>query len=519
MYQQHQAIAVCRVSTPEQLENNSLNRQEEAVLRAAKELSVTIPQDGWWSGNVSSLRGKNVNRKDLNQMIDRCKKDKRIKYVIVDEPDRFMRSIDEAAFFEVTFRQLGVTVWYASDPELNAGTLASKLLKFTKYLSAEGSNEERQHKSIAGNAKLLREGKYPFPPKPGYMRGKIKSIPEMHPAKGPALKRVMIRIATKQVTPSQGLVELNNSEFMKDGHSRYKMDKFRAILTEPFYAGIIHIDKQIKVHNENGLHEALITKDQHLALVEIMSNKKKNQNGPRKNGNPEYPLSNHVTCEPCIKQRNCRYVGFTHSNGKGVHFYYKYRCRAACKRYITREELHTAVRKLFKPISKEQQQVFMDALNTVWKERERDAIHEANRIKQKIIVLKQTVAQHVNAATDPTNIKIKNDILAQIEDNKQLIIHLEEELLKLKTIADENKDKFLDFAFDFINNIGSSFLDYNLSAEHRMRCKLILFPAGFYLDAENKVYTPQISPIYGLASNKKDLPKLEKSLLVRVQGL
>lgn len=518
MSRQQYAIAVCRVSTAEQLQNNSLSRQQEAVLKAAEELEVVIPADGWWSGNVSSLRGKNVNRKDLSQMIERCKKDKRIKYVIVDEPDRFMRSTDEAAFFEVTFRQLGVTVWYASDPELNTGTLSSRLLKFTKYLSAEGSNEERQHKSIEGNAKQLREGKYPFPPKPGYMRGRVKSIPEIHPVKGPALQRIMVRIATKQVTPSQGLVELNSSNFMKDGHSHYKMDKFRAILTEPFYAGILRVDKQIKVYNENGLHEPLISKEQHLELVRIMNGKVKNQSGPRKNGNPEYPLSNHVTCGLCTDKKNGRYVGFTHSNGKGVHFYRKYRCRA-CKRYITREELHSIVSDLFTPINEAQQEVFMNALNAVWKEREGHAIQDANRIKQRIAAIEQAIINHVDAVTNPENALIRNEILAQIASKKQEISDLEEEREKIKAIADKDKDRFLGFAFAFINNIGSNFLDYDLSKEHRVRCKLILFPAGFYLDSRNKVYTPEISPIYGLASNKKDLPKLEKSLLVRVQGL
>jgi hypothetical protein len=52
-----------------------------------------------------------------------------------------------------------------------------------------------------------------------------------------------------------------------------------------------------------------------------------------------------------------------------------------------------------------------------------------------------------------------------------------------------------------------------------LRCKQVIFPAGFYLDANKKVYTPEISPLYRLASNKKDLPATEKSLMVRVKGL
>src|SRR6266851_2631395 len=104
-------------------------------------------------------------------------------------------------------------------------------------------------------------------------------------------------IYTRRVTLTQGLIDLNNSEFMTDGHSPYKMDKFRKIVTDSFYAGVVEIDKQVQVRNEDGLHDPLISLEQHYALVRIMDDKKKNQIGPRKNGNPKYPLSNLVNCE------------------------------------------------------------------------------------------------------------------------------------------------------------------------------------------------------------------------------
>lgn len=364
----------------------------------------------------------------------------------------------------------------------------------------------------------MREGRYPFNPKPGYIRGDGRGIHKKHPTHGPALKAVLIRIATKQVTPSKGLIELNASKFMADGHAPYKMDKFRKIVTDPFYAGIVEMDKQVKVRNENGLHEALISKAQHLELLKIMDGKKKNQGGPRKNGNPEYPLSNHVSCSACIEKRYGRFVGFTHSNGKKVHFYHKYRCRS-CKRYITRHDLHSAITQHFQPINNEMRRAFLTALNTVWKQQEGQAVQTASRIRHEITVLERAIAQHVEAITDPANLTIKQDLLASIASKKEEISKLEDDLEKQGSIADDDKNKFLGFAFDFINNIGSHFLDYDLSVEHRVRCKQILFPAGFYLNTDNKVYTPMISPIYGLASNKKDLSDKEKSLLVRVQRL
>lgn len=508
------AIALCRVSSLEQLENNSLNRQREAVLKAAKELNVSIPDDCWWSGSVSSKRGTNVDRKDLQEMIDRCKKDKRIKYAVVDEPDRFMRSIDEAAYFEVTFRQLGVTVWYASDPELNKGDLASKLLKFTKYLSAEGSNEERQHKSIAGQTKALMEGRYPFAPKPGYKRGYERAIQEIHEVRGQILQSVLIKIAMKLTTPTQGLVELNKSDFVI-GRSLYKMDKFRKIVTDPFYAGIVEVDKQVKVRNENGLHDPLITKEQHLELIRIMNDKKKTQVGARKNGNPKYPLSNLVSCDSCITKTNGRFVGFDHGNGRSKTLVYeKYRCRA-CGKYLTRNELHSKIEKQFKdnPINPEGLKDLIEALNIVWTQQEGQAEQEANRIKHKIKSLNETISNQVEAAADPTNSSIKQDILDIIVRRKEEVIDLEDQLAKLGDGVDADKERFLKFAFDFIENMGNRFLD--ISPENRLRCKQLVFPSGFYLDSNNKVYTPEISPLYRLATNKKDPSVSEKSLLVQ----
>lgn len=512
------AIATCRVSSVEQLENNSLNRQRAAVLKAAEELGVKIPEDGWWVGSVSSKRGTNVDRKDLKEMMDRCKKDKRIKYLIVDEPDRFMRSINEAAYFEVSFERLGVKVWYASNPELNKGDLAAKLLKFTKYLSAEGSNEERQSKSIAGQTKALAEGRYPFVPKPGYKRGYERGVHEIDPIRGPILKACLEKIAAGLITPSKALIELNNSKFV-EGRALYKMDKFRGIVTDPYYAGIVEINKQVNFRNEHGLHEPLITKEQHLTLLRIMDAKKKNQSGPRKNGNPLYPLSNLVHCDKCAGERYGRFVGFTHHNGKnkGV-TYEKYRCRS-CGTYITREKLHTKVGNIFNntPMTKSGRKELLAALDVVWKQHESEVRQETIRITHKINVLKESIGKQVEAATDSANVSIKDDILALIQKKKGEVADLEEQLERLQNSADDDKERFLEFAWDFIDNTSSKF--FEISKENQLRCKNLIFPAGFLIDKNNIVLTPEVSILYRYADNKKDLSELEKSLLVRVQRL
>ena len=516
------AIANCRVSSDEQLKNNSLNRQRDAVFAAAERLDAVIPKDGWWSGSVSSKKGGNLKRKDIQQMFAYCDKNKNVKYLIVDEPDRFMRSIDEAMYLEMEFKLRGVRVWYASDEVLNSDDMTAKLMKFMKYFVAEGSNEERQRKSIAGQTKALQEGRYTFVPKPGYVKGYRTGIPEIDPIKGPALKKILLDIAYGRTTPSQGLIELNKSDFMVDGHSLYKMDKFRNIATDGFYAGIILMDKQIKVRNENGLHDRLITIEEHQILVEIFANKRKNQKGPRKNGNPLFPVSNKVNCEICKDESNGRYVGLELHNGKDTgKIYRKYRCRA-CKRYISKDDMHSEIERQFleNPITPEGKKDMLDAISIVWKREEHLKASDMTSLKGKIKAIEESIRSRALAAIDPSNAIIKGEVLAVIEKDKQQLKDLETQLAELDTTAESDKQEFLEFAYDFIDKMGMNFLDFELvSPENRERCKQVVFPSGFYVDENNRVYTPEISILYGLAGTKKDPSDTEKSSMVRVKRL
>ena len=509
------AITTCRVSSVEQLESNSLNRQNESVVEAAKYLEATIPPDGIWSGSMSSKAGTNYSRKDLNAMLDYCKRHPDVKYLIVDEIDRFMRSIDEMFYFEVLFRErVGVQVWYAGDPGLNSNDPFTKLRRAMEAFKAEGSNLERQTKSIKGQTAALEHGRYPFAPKPGYKRGYEKGIPELHPDRGPILRDTLIRIAAKLVTPTQALIELNNSDFITSGHSPYKMDKFRKIVTDPFYAGIVEIDKQVKVRNENGLHEPLVTIDQHYELIKIMNGNPKTHSGPLKNGNPKYPVSNLVNCDSCIDKSNGRLVGYDHTNGKANSaIYEKYRCRS-CGKLQHRSDLHLKIIKQFRdnPLTPEGINELIKALNIVWKQREGQVKQEINRIEHMVIGLKDAIKLQVEAVTDPSISSIKEEILKAIDQKKARVIDLEDQLTKLSNEADSDRNQFLRFAFNFVDNMGAKFLDPNIvSKDNRLRCKDIVFPAGFYIDENDKVYTPEVSPLIRLVNSKQ-------SRMVRVTG-
>ncbi len=511
------AIANCRVSSVEQEENNSLSRQETSVYAAAEKLGVEIIRV--WSGSVSSKAGTNVKRKDLEEMLELCKQNKQIKYVIIDELDRFMRSILEIGYFLVQFNNHGVKVVFASQPTLNTDNAANTLLLMLEAYKAEGSNEERIHKSISGHTTALKDGRYTFHPKAGYMKGARTGVPEIHPVRGTALRNVLVRIAEHAVTPTNGLIELNKSDYTSE-RAPLKMDKFRNIATDPFYAGTVEINQQVKVRNEDGLHDPLITLDQHYELVRIFTDKKKNQTGPRKNGNPNFPLNTITQHNTCLELKNKgKLVGFDHDNGKNHNVIYaRYKCRS-CGLLITRDELHSKVAQLFidNPVSEAGIRNLSEALDNVWNRKNAQAKQDSARVGKQINSLRQDIDNRALAAIDPSNKPIKQEIMSNIEKMKSQITSLEEEQATLNEKSDTDRQRFLDFAFNFAINLKESF--FSLTPEDVQKCKQIIFPGGFYLDNNKNVYTPEISPLIRLATNKKDTEVSDNARMVRVRRL
>jgi hypothetical protein len=123
----------------------------------------------------------------------------------------------------------------------------------------------------------------------------------------------------------------------------------------------------------------------------------------------------------------------------------------------------------------------------------------------------------LHAETWPSNEAIKPEIIASIQKIKKEIVELEEQQALLGEKSATDKQRFMDFAFDFAIHMQESF--FSLSPEDAKKCKQILFPAGFYLDDNKNVYTPEISPLIRLATSKKDTEVSSKARLVRIRRL
>ena len=514
------AIALCRVSTPEQLANNSLNRQDEAVEKCAKELGVEIVRK--WSGDVSTKRGKNLKRTDLKEMLEACRKNKRIKYLLIDEPDRFMRSIDEAFYFEVEFSKHNVKVWYASDPELNSDNHMARFMRFLKYFTAEGSNEERMKKSVSGGQKSLREGRLPSHPKTGYVKGLERGVhvPDWTIAR--PYQKSLKMIASYNKTPSEALKWLKTTEFGKR-YPRYKMDKFRVHACDPYNYGAVELKGKLNVRNENGLHEPLITKAEHEAILRAFDKNAKKQQGYRPDKDTRYPMTNKITCLTCdiAERHNPRFSSAPISNGstnrgkprKKVSYYEKYRCRT-CNHYIERTDAHDSFSELLDNIILPDPELkkLKTKLLTTFNSKHYEAKREVARLEAINADKQQAIANQVVALADPQNSFVAKEIRNVIEKHKAEIADNQEKIEVLGEQHESDLAEFLDFAFGFLNDKGRRY--FELSVAQRNWCTQMLFTGKIYVTENRKVYTQNISPIFSGGGNKKDLSETEKSFLV-----
>ncbi len=525
------AITNCRVSTKEQEQNGSLSRQQASVMAAAKKLGATIPEDGQWSGSVSSRVGKNLKRKDLQEMLAYCKKHKNVKYCIVDEPDRFMRSINEAIYFEMEFEKLGVQMYYACNTELNGANVHSKMLKFFKLYEGESSNEERSRKALAGLQTAVAAGLYPFSPKLGYRRGNKPALHELDPDCAELMRDLLIQVANRHISPSESLKQFNASDYVRSGrHGKLRMDRWKEILTDPFYCGIIDIDKQLKAHNDHGQHEPLISRDQHRSIVDIMTNRKKTKKAPISGGNPEYPLSGMLLCEECFKEEMAcgkdyrhnrgKMTGYTHHNRSkkaGGNCYHRYGCRK-CHKSILREQADKSINYFFSHVvmTDEAREALIKQLERVWKTEGEYNDSKKIALRNKIRKLDQDKGRQVIALGTCSNEYVRTEIENSIIGLGESIRAAEDELKALESSLSYDKAQFMKFALHTVDRMASEFP--HLTLENKRKCKQLIFPDGFFVTNEKRVYTRSISPFYRVVNAETGASAPDSTHLVRPTG-
>jgi site-specific DNA recombinase len=501
------AIALCRVSTKGQLLDGNLEPQELNIIKAAEIKQAEVVK--WWKLAVSSRKGKNINRKDLLQMLAYCKAHRSVKYLIVDEVDRFMRSINEYYWWKMEFKNAGVQLILATRPDIDPDDDRSVFDELIDVYRAEQSNNERIHKTPDKMMAKIRAGYYPSNPKTGY---RTSETPGFHLPDEPnwsAMRDTFKEMARGDYGVAEGLkhvtergLRTRNYGPKAVGGKPVDMYRWKDLMSDPYYCGVVKMSDWPET-NENGLHQPMISVEEHNALVSLALNKGKrfviNRN------NPDFPLTNEVECFSCLTEQRQypRLVGYNHNNGKPGDkrkFYQRYRCRS-CSINVLRENLHDDISNELDRLSLtyEQKHKLMEHLRKSWRRFEKVLIEKAMVAEGRLRQLNTRKSELIILLSQNRG-ELEDDIKAEIVKIKTEITEAE---IGLATARDFERDfvEFTDFALSYVDNWRQNW--WSLDKESLRRCKQILFPAGMALTAEKKVYTPEISLVYRYGDNKK----------------
>lgn len=496
-----QAITLCRVSTPGQLRDGNLDPQIERVNKAAAYLEAEIVRR--WEIAASSRKGKNIKRKDLLEMQEYCRHNKRVKYLIVDEVDRFMRSIDEYYYWKVKFKNIGVQLIHANKPDVDPNNQSAVFDELIDVYRAEQSNNERITKTPEKQMSKMRAGYYPFPPLPGYKKSSTPSLHDIDPERFYLLQTAFKSIANGSATPNEALKYMNNEGYLTTGGNPLEMDKFKKIATKAYYAGIIQVSDW-PVASENGLHIHMLTKLEHESLKVIISGKGKKFAVNKKN--PAYPM-NETLCYDCLQEATKQYklTGYRNHNGKAKdrnsrHYYERYRCRG-CKTYFTKQELHDKVSLKLDNVVLDDRGLLIQELKTLWRSRVSTNQQKVTGLKSRVYLIEEAQSKMAGELAATDNETIKRAMVTAIESKEKEKLAVQADIKTYSDVDNELED-FIAYSIDYTEGLKAKY--WSLDWDRRKRCELLLFPDGFFVTRQKKVYTPSISPIYRYKDMKKE---------------
>ena len=314
-----------RVSTKYQEDNGgSLDTQKEKCIEYANKKGYEIV--GYFGGSHESAKTPGSMIKEMKNTL---KKNKTIKYVIVNEIDRYSRSAGQGLTMFNELLKCGVVIIEASSG-LNTNDKNGRLMLGQKLLLAEWDNENRTDKFTQGRINCLKSGVYTGAVPLGYdkegkSRNRVYTINE---------EGKLIRKAFQWKL--QGLANYQIIEKLKPYGLNLTKQKLHKILTNVFYAGKIK-HKMLNYEMIDGNHPAIISYTDFLKVQEIMSGRTGIYKHQKET--PQFPLKRHVICY-------CDNTPFTAYTVKRKNIsYYKCNC-IGCKTNVSAKKLHTKYEKL-----------------------------------------------------------------------------------------------------------------------------------------------------------------------------
>lgn len=482
--QNKKAVIYLRVSTEEQVDNFSLDTQEDICRKEAEKRGYKVIDIFREEGrSAKSIAGRPV----LIKLLEYCRKNKdKIEAVFVYRLDRISRQTSDYLAIRKKLSEKGVNIISATEPTGESPT--EKLVETILAGFAQLDNDIRGERARNGlRARFLSgriSGKAPL----GYIQTGGFAVKD--PNSWEKMKMAWDLIATGSKT-LRDMAKVMNSWGLQEKHGKktyaIRTQTVQRIFRNKFYMGWITSEKypeEIK-----GQHVPMITEEQFYKVQAILDGRNVTKFAlmkRSKEANEEFPLRRIVKCSICN-------IGLTAgwSKGKYAKFPY-YRCSGKCTKSIRRESLENSLCDLLERVTptEEALTLFIHQLYKVYNERigrikkmNSEAESELLRLQE---LRRQLVEKNLNGIYSDEIFKEQNAII-------------EEKILKARIAKDDaTLDKYnIEALTTFIRTkLANLRITYENSNPQQIKVLMSsIFPSGLSWNYNGTLNT-EISQLY-----------------------
>ena len=320
-----EAVIYLRVSTEEQVENYSLDIQEEICKKEAEKRGFEIAQVFREEGrSAKSIKG----RPELIQMLEFCRKNKKkVNAVIIYRLDRISRQTADYLAIRKKLAECEIKLISTTEPTGNSPT--EKFVETMLAGFAQMDNDVRSERSKNGlRARFLTGLNHSYVPL-GYLNKNGYAVND--PETFDKMKAAWDLMATGTKTLREMAIILNGQGLRGGRKQKGKEYFLRAqtlnrIFRNKFYAG--KITSKRYGEEVQGQHTPMITEEQFYKVQAVLDGRNNNIKptlARRNRDNPDFPLRRIVKCKQCG-------ASFTGGWSKGKRQRYAYYfCRNHCK--------------------------------------------------------------------------------------------------------------------------------------------------------------------------------------------
>lgn len=483
-------VIYLRVSTEEQVENYSLDTQEDICKKEAERRGYNIVQIFREEGRSAKTI---VGRPELIHMLEFCRKNKRtVNAVIIYRLDRISRQTADYLAIRKKLAECEIKLISATEPTGNSPT--EKFVETMLAGFAQMDNDVRSERSKNGlKARFMSGLNHGYVPL-GYanQNGYAAQDPELFPIMKDAWD--LIATGTKTLNDMAQILNKKGIKITRTKGKEYSLrpQTLNRIFRNKFYAGKI-ISKKYG-QEVTGQHTPMITEEQYYRVQAILDGRNTNISTPlakRNKDNPDFPLRRIIKCQKCG-------ASFTGAWSKGKnknHRYGYYFCRNRCngpKSNVAVDVLESATIAKIDEIALKDQTV--ELFNAFLRKKYYERVSTLQKRRDEADGELKTLYEFRQALIEKNVSGIYSDEIFK-EQNKMI----EEKIRALQIAKNDNLlskynlEAITKFIKNKLGNLTQTYMDSTLEQKRILLCSI--YPSGLHW-GENAYSNTHISNFY-----------------------